>query len=277
MEMTKMEYASEIAKKIGAVTLFEAEAKEVTKNNNIIVTGVQIKNGSVGTIVYIDKDYEDGVSIDEAAQGALKAYNDNIGNGEYFSGIVDTLRDFETARGLIRPRLISGINDVSGIPHKGFLDMYIIYVAQIADSASVKVTDPMLESWGITLDELDAAARENIKPVALPMGEMLAELGFPLPEGEEVAPMVVITNEEKFFGASSILSSEITDKFDRDMYIIPSSVHEFIAVPADDDIGLMLGGMIREINATTVQPSEVLGNDPYLFNYATKEIRMVAA
>lgn len=266
--MTKMEYAQAVAEQIERTTVYTAEAKETVKNNGILLTGVQINDGTgISPQYYIDKPYENGVTIEEVTEEIIK-YHNNAPDLPYDTEVI---KSFETAKGLIQPRLISQVNDVSNFPHKEFIDMYIIYTISFSAEASAKITNQIMEEWGVTVDEIDAAARQNIRPEMMTMAEMLSSLGFPMPMDQ--AEMYVITNENRTYGASSILSPEIIDRFERDMYIIPSSVHELIAVPAGDLMAMELGNMIKEVNQTEVLPEEILGDDPYFFEYETKEIR----
>ena len=274
MENNKLNYATEIANEINATTAYTAEAKEVTKNNGIKLVGIQITElgSNISPIIYVDQFIELGTSAEDAAEQVVQIYLANADKNFDLS----SLEDWSKAKEVVTPRLIGINNDVSDFPHKTFCDLYIIYAIQVSKDGAAKVTNQMLDRWGITLDELDRVARENMKPTMMTMAEMLASLGFPMEEVSDM-PMYVITNKSKIYGASSILSTEIIDRFDQDMYILPSSVHELIAVPAGDLMAMELGNMIKEINQNEVLPEEVLGDDPYFFEYATKEIRMVAA
>lgn len=266
--MTKMEYAQAVAEQIKRTTVYTAEAKETVKNNGILLTGVQINDGTgISPLYYIDQAYEKNMNVEETVREIIEFLN-NAPTPVYDTEVI---KSFETAKGLIQPRLISQVNDVSNFPHKEFIDMYIIYTISFSAEASAKITNQIMEEWGVTVDEIDAAARQNIRPEMMTMAEMLSSLGFPMPMDQ--AEMYVITNESKMFGASSILSPKIIDRFERDMYIIPSSVHELIAVPAGDLMAMELGNMIKEVNRTEVLPEEILGDEPYFFEYETKEIR----
>lgn len=266
--MTKIEYAQAVAEQIERTTVYSAEAKETVKNNGILLTGVQINDGTgISPLYYIDQAYEKNMNVEETVREIIEFLN-NAPTPVYDTEVI---KSFETAKGLIQPRLISQVNDVSNFPHKEFIDMYIIYTISFSAEASAKITNQIMEEWGVTVDEIDAAARQNIRPEMMTMAEMLSSLGFPMPMDQ--AEMYVITNESKMFGASSILSPKIIDRFERDMYIIPSSVHELIAVPAGDLMAMELGNMIKEVNRTEVLPEEILGDEPYFFEYETKEIR----
>lgn len=272
MENT-MIYATEIANIINTSTIYAAEAKEVVKNNGIKLAGVQMTElgSNISPIIYVNQFIENGTSAEDAAEQVIQIYLANADKSFDLSSI----EDWSKAKELVTPRLIGANNDVSDFPHKTFCDLYIIYAIHVSEDGAAKVTNQMFDRWGITLDELDRAARENMKPTMMTMAEMLESIGFPTP-GIDDTPMYVITNELKIYGASSILSTEIIDRFDQDMYILPSSVHELIAVPTGNLMAMELGNMIKEINQNEVLPEEVLGDEPYFFDYKAKEIREVA-
>ena len=66
----------------------------------------------------------------------------------------------------------------------------------------------------------------------------------------------------KINGASTILSKKILDKvaecLQGDYYIIPSSIHECIAVSADMTEPDELRSMVQEVNDSQVEPEERL-------------------
>jgi hypothetical protein len=82
--------------------------------------------------------------------------------------------------------------------------------------------------------------------------------------------MFVITNEKKIFGASVLMHikyiKELADRIESDLFIIPSSIHEVIAVPADYIDTETLTNMVNEVNMANVSPQEVLGNRVYSYS-----------
>ena len=78
---------------------------------------------------------------------------------------------------------------------------------------------------------------------------------------------IVVSTDNNMFGAIGILSKidYFKEKFGK-FYVLPSSIHEVIVVP---DNGMIdrntLTRMVQEVNATTVDPSEVLGFGAYAF------------
>lgn len=82
---------------------------------------------------------------------------------------------------------------------------------------------------------------------------------------------LVCTNKEGFLGASVILNSGImkgiSDKFDSDLLIIPSSIHEVLIIGVDDmemDIS-EVAEMINAVNVEQVPENERLSDHPYVY------------
>lgn len=92
--------------------------------------------------------------------------------------------------------------------------------------------------------------------------------------------MFVVTNKSNFLGASSILFKDALQEAARRMetdsiYIIPSSIHEVIAVDAHETDPRELIKLNAEVNLTEVSPLEVLCNCIYKYNAVTNELIIV--
>lgn len=111
------------------------------------------------------------------------------------------------------------------------------------------------------------------------MTEVMMELmGQDIPEDfiAEMLPaeemMYVISNEQKLNGAVALLDREtltsIQKKIDEDsFYIIPSSVHEVLAVPASKvSDPADLKEMCQSVNATEVAAQDILGDNIYRYD-----------
>ena len=121
-------------------------------------------------------------------------------------------------------------------------------------------------------DELSDAAmkntRENLEITT--MGEILG-----LPAG--MFDMDIITTKNRMFGASALLFPDIFKEYCekkgvQKIYIIPSSIHELIVIPQDLGTDLEISNMVREVNSTAVQESDVLSNHVYLYDVTTNQI-----
>ena len=79
------------------------------------------------------------------------------------------------------------------------------------------------------------------------------------------------------YGAAGILNRKLVGEFawGRNFYILPSSVHETLFVPATGvEEKEMLDRMVAEINAAQVLPEEQLTDHAYYYDGEADEIRM---
>ena len=99
-------------------------------------------------------------------------------------------------------------------------------------------------------------------------------------EQEHAESMYVLTNTDCCLGAACILYpymiKHLAEEMKGSFYILPSSVHECIIVPAfyvynEAD----LGEMVRDMNATHVRPEEILSDSVYYCEYRTGEIKII--
>ena len=101
--------------------------------------------------------------------------------------------------------------------------------------------------------------------------EIVAEM---LPEAPE--PIYVISNSEKLFGASALLSPDVLEKahetLGEDYFVILSSLHEVLAVPASLADPADLRHICREVNATQLQEKDLLGDSILFYNSATRSL-----
>jgi len=98
--------------------------------------------------------------------------------------------------------------------------------------------------------------------------------------GLGAVPMYVLSNQQKLYGAVCMLYPNILKNFcskvKKDCYILPSSVHEVILVPADaiaDEYSLR--EIVTDINRTQVAEDEVLADCVYYYSRTKDEITML--
>lgn len=83
--------------------------------------------------------------------------------------------------------------------------------------------------------------------------------------------MYVLSNTERFYGASAILYPKILLQFARsigqDFYILPSSVHEVLLLSKESGARRSdLNRMIQDINASQVAEEEILSDHVYILD-----------
>lgn len=88
---------------------------------------------------------------------------------------------------------------------------------------------------------------------------------------EDEIPMYVLSNAEKLNGAASVLDKDtmetISEMLGGDFVVIPSSIHEVIILPMDDNVDKdELEGIIREVNTGQVAPEERLSYHAYQYD-----------
>ena len=187
------------------------------------------------------------------------------------------------------------------VPHRKFEDLAIVYRWNIgSDSLGMYtnlVDSRLAKKEGLTENDLYNAARKNTKellPVSVRnMNEIISEIIFGENELEDEMDkefkevmmetpnehsMYVITNESKLYGAASILYEEplheLAEKFGSDLYILPSSVHEVIAVSTDMGSPDDLAEMVYEINMEQVDIDDRLSNQVYCYDKDLRTLRL---
>ena len=93
------------------------------------------------------------------------------------------------------------------------------------------------------------------------------EMGFAMPQTPN---MYVISNENMLFGASAMLDEnlleQLSEKCQGDYFIIPSSVHEILAVPQMGQTYEEMEDMISSVNREVVSSEEYLSDRCYKFD-----------
>ena len=138
---------------------------------------------------------------------------------------------------------------------------------------SIKLKPHMAEQAGLTEQYLFEMAEKNnheeftAQPLMNIIAQMMGEDTF---GSDEVAPMYVLSNKSNIKGASAMLDKkgigELADRIGvHEFVLLPSSIHECILVPKVGGVDLeMFENMVKEVNATTVDPLERLVDRAYL-------------
>jgi hypothetical protein len=151
-----------------------------------------------------------------------------------------------------------------------------------ANHCSVTLKREYLKNWNVTEDELiDEAIQHTMnlfkyKSMAKTLDDMKPGIftDEEIKHMEENPAMYVMTTSKALYGASVLTSPDFLDNClkkencDR-MVIIPSSVHEIIAIMFDEDKSKDIiapeevTAMIREVNDTQLASTDILSYTPY--------------
>ena len=137
------------------------------------------------------------------------------------------------------------------------------------------VNDGVMNILGMTEDELFKNARENTRLTVMDMACALREMGMPIPEDEK-SPFCVASNPKRYFGAGIALAdTSYLREHGKDMYIIPSSVHEVLYLDTDDELNAsVLSGMVQDVNSGTVAEEDRLSYNVLYYHADTDSITL---
>lgn len=259
------------------------EIHKVTKTNNLALTGITIheKGRNIAPTVYLEdffEEYRKGKTLDEICRIIEEINRKATPDTNFDTGIIT---DFSAVKEKICYKLVNAAkNDaqLKEMPHRLWQDLAVIYyvpvsIETIADVSIITVNNSMMELWGVDEDTLYRHAHRNtpklFKAEIIPLVEILT--GMPVGDSEDIPQLYVATNGRKTNGAAVLLYDGILEQFARqtgsDFYILPSSIHETLFLPAASDSDKYgIPEMVREVNAGCLAPDEILSDNAYLYH-----------
>lgn len=180
------------------------------------------------------------------------------------------------------------------MPHREFEDLSIIY-KYVIDTGnpveSVPVTAEMAENIGMSEEELFHAAVENTRRLFPPKAELLSDIivelfmdgGFSEEAAQEMGriiqlPIYVISNEQNINGAVSMLYGdnihELAERTGSDLYIMPLSVHEVMAVSSEAAAPEELAKLVEENNMSRIGLGDRLSNQVYRYDKERQKLSL---
>ena len=265
----------------------------VRKNNSVKYTGVSIKSTSTvaAPIIYLEpffQRYKENGDMDDVINRILKIYQQNE-----FQFDPDSIMDFQEVKDRIICVVVSKHRNVellSEVPNRELVDdiaiIYKIVLDNMQDgsTASIQIKNSMLDIWEVDEVILWTCAKENSKLLNMPecrnMYEVLLEMMLCRLESisreqieslRDAEPrMYILSNKSKVNGAAVITDSMFMKKIHEDIgnfFILPSSLHEVIAVPAimDCDVETM-NEMVRSVNDTQLNEEDILADQVYYYD-----------
>ena len=283
----------------------QVRINQVEKNNGLILHGITVtpKDSNIAPNVYLDnyfKQYEEGKELTDIMNMVTHTVVANVKAPEKFGTIAQDFQNFDFVKDKIVMVAVNAERNaklLSQVPHQNREDLALIYKVMLGSNeegmASITIRNEHMNFWLVTTDEIHELAMANTKEI-LPisvmsmneiMREMFAKDGMPediaqlmfeeMPANQQ---MYVISNKAKVNGAASMFYedalSNLSEKLGTDLYILPSSVHEVIAVSTDMGTPESLSEMVREVNGTQVSAEEQLSDHVYRFDAASKKLSL---
>ncbi len=273
-------------------------------NNQLILDGLTIlePGSNISPTIYLNfyfEKYQKGMNLSTIEQQILQYYHRHCPINH-----IDTsfFTDYNRVRSRIVYRLVHYEKNrelLKEIPHFPYLDLAVIFYCLVAEepyeNASILIYNHHLAYWKLQKETLRTLAQTNT-PLLLPWRcDSLAELIMPaldvLPVKErptqealldaETIPMYVLSNEQRYFGASCILYpnalKEISQKFADSLFILPSSIHEVIIIPASyTEDANELSEIVHDVNVSEVAQDEILSDSVYFYDQNTEQLSIIS-
>lgn len=303
LEYETMEYKTflerirqEIQHQIGSGGV--VQLNRTIKNNSTQKDSISIlfTGENVSPAIYLDYFYEryrETVPVEQIAEQILVCYCHSKKTGRTdFSFYLD----FEKVKEHIFCKIVNyekNMPVLDLIPHERFLDLAIVYYCEVESDSfgtgTVLVQNTHLLLWGIDQKRLHETAVYNTLHDArydlVEISELVEDMTGVAVDSRlaRVLPMYVLTNNKKYFGAVNLyfneVLEEIAEQLEADYYVLPSSIHECMVVPAEDSVklhGADYQEMVQEINDEFVAPEEILSDSVYRYYRDRKELCIVA-
>lgn len=268
----------------------DVSVQKVLKNNDVCLHGLTIrKEGSnISPTIYLDEYYDwylDRQDPEPVIRDIRTRYEDSR-LGASFD--VSFYTDYEKVRDRIAYKLVNydhNRNLLKDTPHRRYLDLatifYVLLDSNSEAAATILIKNKHLEMWGVDDKEIYEQARKNTERLLpLKINDMKDLLSDFFVDNEDTGQsLFVVTNEMKMNGASCLLYDGMLEKagemLGKDFYVLPSSVHETILLPAEGNVNMSsLSEMVRTVNATQVKADEVLSDHAYFYSRKTGRLQM---
>lgn len=272
--------------------------QDIIKNNDTHLDGLTILSPehNLSPTIYLNhyyRRYERGHSLSELLSDIITTYYENCPKGHVD---ITFFTDYDKVKSRIIMKLVNYERNhelLSQVPYYRFLDLAIVFNCLLesgpSGNATILIYNHHLSYWNITRDDLYALAVQNTPKLLRydlrNMTEVLREL-FSDEDAlscdavtDTSYPMYVLSNHQKLNGSVCILYDNLLHDFANrlgcDLYIIPSSVHEVLLIPAGKHTSCQeLSTMVKDVNSSQLSREEILSDHVYYFSRDTNQITM---
>ena len=293
---TKKEFTEELLKTVNSLMGdgYRAEIHYVEKINTGKQASLIILNSEncISPNFYIDELYNsyknEKAGLDEIAKNIINIYYNNAGTFKESCNIKDCINDREWIEKRLVLQLINTsknkelLKDSLYMDFKGLsLVLYVIVMENNEGLYKIRVTKTMCQQFGWNEREILHYALENtstIFPYSLfPISELLKEaMNRSQVEKLDISytedKILILTNNRNTNGAAAVfypsMLKEISRRYERSLFLLPSSIHEFIVL---EDNGIYnpkyLEDIVKEVNRSAVEPEDVLSDSLYYYGF----------
>ena len=289
-----------VQKKMGSQ--YRVSIGQVLKNNGLTKDSILIKEtqSSISPNIYLEYFYErfcECESLDEISEEIIHSYHEAI---RQKTDNLENYLDFENYRKTLFFRIVhfrANEELLKNVPHIPYLDLAITFHCVVSDESMemqfFTVSNRMMEAWKLTVNELYEIALDNTQqlfPACIdtlehimerllwkeqPYQSIVQNADFEsvlsnLPDHAE-PQMLVMTNQYGLNGAAVILYpkllARVAEKLQSNLYLLPSSIHEFLVLPANGNSYPELSKIVMDVNKHEVSKDEILSDHVYFYNW----------
>lgn len=280
---------------------------EQIKNNGLKRIGISVREDgcSVAPIVYLEELYQEYLAGKPLAEICRIVTETSRSPERYKYGNISSFADFSVARERICYKLVNAEKNadlLKEIPHRLWQDLAVIYYILVSKEpegiSGITIKNSMASLWDVDENTLYETAGQNTPAFfgdkIMPVTEVMEQLSKEIPEGEikEISgmeqeglsdgwlPLYIVSNGCCINGAIAMLYDGLLEKFageiGGDFYILPSSIHETIFIPALPSVeeGELLE-IVHRVNAGHVAPEEFLSDNVYRYHAGDGCVRAV--
>ena len=243
------------------------------KNNGIVEERIAITRKGCKAAPLVDlqpyfQQYQSGQGFDECISNILEGCRSCGKDMESLQEAAQGMRDWENVKGSVFPFLLSRERNrelLGSVAYEEYLDL--------------------ATWWGISLVPVRAMPLENMGNAGtglIHLGIFVGEMaGEPPMEVDGGFPMAVLSNKGKMYGAAGMRDTGVLDSYAKavggDLYILPSSLHEVILLPAlGGYVAEQLKAMVSDINSECVPTEDCLSDSVYYYSCSDKTVKLVA-
>ncbi|MBO4913178.1 MAG: hypothetical protein J5504_10665 [Butyrivibrio sp.] len=200
-----------------------------------------------------------------------------VNNGEID---LSFFRDFNKVEDKLSFKLI-GIKEnteyLEDVPYKKFEDLAMVPICLVRNEkigdGHITIKNTHLDMWGITYEDLWNSVPENAeKNTQIKIVSMADYLGEEcVNKRKALEKILIVTNKEQNYGAGTVLLpgvlEKISDKYGKNLYVLPASVHETLVLPecGKGNEAKELENIVHQVNAGVLNEEEFLSDKIYYY------------
>ncbi len=278
---------------------YDIRINHVVKNNGVKLDGIVIlkKEEKAAPTIYINEyfnQYQEGRNMESIVKEIIQITIEEEKN--FKRTIIPENLSFDYMKNKIIYRLVNyekNKSELEKVPHIRYLDLAITFHCLVkwekVEIGTIRIHKEMMNQWEVETKDLWELAKKNtpkLFPIQIrSMNEVIADIlkqevgSVPLDSNSLQSEMYIFTNKSGINGASVLLYENAISNFacsnQSDFYILPSSIHEVILIPFQQNFSQNeLNNMVNDVNNTEVSTEDILSNRVYIYHRNKNAIEM---